>query len=541
MKAALQSLPEGLFSVYNDAMLRIRGKNEFESKIALRTMQWIVRAYRPLTIIELQHALAVQVGDPDLDPDGIPDIDQIVSACLGLVTVSKESGVVSFLHSTVQEYLKHDTGKHFLEIRNDIAQTCVTYLMFKGLTEFDHICIPESSRDQRYPLTGYALEHWGTHARFCSDKGVTDTVMKYLGKRRHTFRLKYPQKYMHAYEVEVPFCGARVPPICVAASFGLDSSIQKLLKGIELSYKNKVDLNKALRLTVANNLESTARILLYFRADLHAPNKHGVTALLLASRLGHEFLFKGILRTRSSGVRLPKATSDQPGVSFNVERELNSCTLPLLKQGAEANIVDYNAQRPLHLAARAGHYEVMEWLLNFGAEAKAFDHLHQTPLHVGATAGYSRVINSLLRVGADVNVTDNQKRTALHLAVWSAHTEVAHILLEKGANTGAADDMGETALHYAARLGNSNLFLTLLDHGADADILNHSGCTAAHYAAESDDVRVMAALLRKKCDIDILDTHSRNLYAIVADTEPSNNRGVILQMLEDESKRRAAL
>jgi hypothetical protein len=44
-------------------------------------LSWIVYSKRPITIPELQHALAVEIGVCALDKENIPTVDHMVKAC----------------------------------------------------------------------------------------------------------------------------------------------------------------------------------------------------------------------------------------------------------------------------------------------------------------------------------------------------------------------------------------------------------------------------------------------------------------------------
>lgn len=55
-------------------------------------------AKRPLTTLELQHALAVEVGESELDEENFPEIEDMVSVCAGLVTVDEECGIIRLVH-----------------------------------------------------------------------------------------------------------------------------------------------------------------------------------------------------------------------------------------------------------------------------------------------------------------------------------------------------------------------------------------------------------------------------------------------------------
>jgi hypothetical protein len=87
-------------------MERIEGQIVDAKVLAKQVLSWITCAKRTLTTFELQHALAVETGEPELDRENLPEIEDMVSVCAGLVTVDKESRVIRLIHYTTQEYFE---------------------------------------------------------------------------------------------------------------------------------------------------------------------------------------------------------------------------------------------------------------------------------------------------------------------------------------------------------------------------------------------------------------------------------------------------
>ncbi|KAJ6481670.1 hypothetical protein C8R45DRAFT_800144, partial [Mycena sanguinolenta] len=83
VQEALRVLPADLDHTYDAILRRIDGQNEDD--LANRALLWISNAKRPLSVSELQEALAIEPGTPALDPDNVPDVDTILSVCGGLV------------------------------------------------------------------------------------------------------------------------------------------------------------------------------------------------------------------------------------------------------------------------------------------------------------------------------------------------------------------------------------------------------------------------------------------------------------------------
>lgn len=70
-------------------------------------------APKPLTLGDLRHALAVEIGTDDLNPENITDPEFILSACAGLIVfgkgnqerVTEQRMLVYLVHETTQQYL----------------------------------------------------------------------------------------------------------------------------------------------------------------------------------------------------------------------------------------------------------------------------------------------------------------------------------------------------------------------------------------------------------------------------------------------------
>ena len=87
---------------YEEAMERINGQKEGFRLLANNVLSWITYAKRSLTTTELQHAIAVEDNCPNIDEDNLPEIEDMVSVCAGLVIIDKESKYYPLgpLHST---------------------------------------------------------------------------------------------------------------------------------------------------------------------------------------------------------------------------------------------------------------------------------------------------------------------------------------------------------------------------------------------------------------------------------------------------------
>ncbi|MDR4904410.1 hypothetical protein S3E15_01813 [Bacillus mycoides] len=86
----------------------------------------------------------------------------------------------------------------------------------------------------------------------------------------------------------------------------------------------------------------------------------------------------------------------------------------------------------LHVAAKKGHLEMVEYLINKGIDIDArggtFD---ASALNLAAGAGHLEIVKYLIEAGAELDVS-LAKRNPLFGAIYGGHKEVVEILVEKG-------------------------------------------------------------------------------------------------------------
>jgi hypothetical protein len=124
IRIALKELPTGSRAydwTYRDAMQRLEAQLADEVQLAKRVLSWIICAERPLTTSELEHTLAVEAGQPQLDIDNICEVEDMISVCAGLVTIDNEGGIIRLVHYTMQEYFKQTQNNWFRNAEADIA------------------------------------------------------------------------------------------------------------------------------------------------------------------------------------------------------------------------------------------------------------------------------------------------------------------------------------------------------------------------------------------------------------------------------------
>ena len=130
----------------------------------------------------------------------------------------------------------------------------------------------------------------------------------------------------------------------------------------------------------------------------------------------------------------------------------------------------------LHVAARAGHGDILSLLIRHGADVNGWDNHGYAPLIRASSAKRLEAGQILLDHGADIDARSKYNKTALIYAI-SGNIEFARMLLERGAAINVRCQGGMTPLHVAAKEGRIEFVRLFLEHGADANALDENSQT----------------------------------------------------------------
>ncbi|KAH0538579.1 hypothetical protein FGG08_004829 [Glutinoglossum americanum] len=504
VKLALKYLPEGLDTTYDKVIQRINGQDSGRATLASKVLCWIFYAVRPLTVKEIQHALAVEPNDTCLGEDGLTDEAILVSVCAGIVTIQRESGTIGLVHYTTQEYFKRKGSELFPGAQMEIARTCLTYLSFD---EFGNGPCPSDGemeiRLQEYPLLRYAAQHWADHARGGAEHTIKDLALKFLEqefKMSSSIQVIWIPEYKYVgYTGNFP---SRLFGLWVGSFFGLKEIVVLLLeRGADVEAKDGYGCT-SLHWAASNGYKVVVRILLENGADVEAKDDCGGTALHKAAANGHETVVR-LLLEKGARIRAKELRHEKTALHYAAFNGYGTVVQLLLEKGADIEAKDgrYGCTA-LNLAASGGHDAVLWQLLENGADVEAKDSKDRTALHKAVLNRHKTVVRLLLEKGADIEAKDRKYgMTALHRAVAHGDEVIVRLLLEKGAGVGVKTGGGETALHHAAACGYEAVVRLLLGNGADVVMQDRFGKTPLHKAAAHGHEAVVQLLLDNNADV----------------------------------------
>ena len=411
MKLTLAKLSKGsaaLDDAYKEAIHRIEGQLSGDYELAKRVLSWITYAKRPLTTTEICCALAVELDEAELDPESIPDVEDLLSVCAGLVVVDQESAIIRLVHYTIQEYFERIRDTWNPGARLHIASTCLTYLSFSIFKTGP--CSSDEEFEERLrgsQLLDYAAKHWGEHALIAEGE-ICELACSFLSCKElvscATQVLLRPKYTYQGYSQEYPKDSTGLH---LVARFGLAIILEALL---------------------LNQVGETALV-------LERRDSEGKTLLCLAAEHGHERMVK-----------------------------------LLLDKGADVNAQDGEYGNALRAASARGHETVVKLLLDRNANVNAQGRRYGNALQQASAKGHKAVVKLLLDRGADVNAQGRRYDNALQAASAGGYEAVVKLLLDKGADVNAQGRRYGNALRAASARGHKAVVKLLLDKDADVNV-----------------------------------------------------------------------
>ena len=488
----------------------------------MKVLYWIHYAFRPLEMLEIQHALAIEPGDKNLDEDSIPDESLVVSVCAGMVTLQQESHVIGLIHHTAQEYLERRRLDFFPGAQEELLQSCLTYLSFDEFSVGP--CSEEGAMEarlKRFPLYLYTSQFWANHAgEILEDLDITgksreelEGAKKISGEvigstldfldQSSSLSSSIQVVYGRAYGLidYTHFIPRRISALWVASHFGLKDVVQILVdKGANLNERSDWE-ETALQPAALKGFAMTAKVLLDHGADMELGDHAGNTPLHRATLLGHEAM-----------------------------------SSLLLDYGANIHALNKQGGTPLHRAAFSGRTMIAEMLIERGADIVCKDAGHDTPLHIAVRFGQEQMTRLLLEKGAGSTLVDNDEAAQLlYLAAHRGPKAIVELILTYRARHSTLmwpPSAYAYALKAAARRHLDQVVELLFDnlHLSSLSEVDEQGKTMLHIFCLSGDLQLVERLIASGADPKLVDKQGRSClhHAAAADTQGSEELLAVL-------------
>ncbi|KAH9484697.1 hypothetical protein JR316_0001596 [Psilocybe cubensis] len=238
---SLDGLPDDVQSMYLSLMGRINSQKGEYPSFAKRAITWIMYARRPLTIAELEHALAMREEGSTFNDRDIPAQDTLITSSCGLIEIQPISQTVRLVHHTAYEFLNDHPENLIQSPHAFIAKTCISYLTafhFTTLEKLPYAAFEALVKSHNAPLLEYAYQNWTVHIGNCDAESYpTEAVHNFVVQTpnfplfdpRIGFNWFNPGHVIAYYDLRVPFfwddfCNVRTAkkytPLTIAALNG---------------------------------------------------------------------------------------------------------------------------------------------------------------------------------------------------------------------------------------------------------------------------------------------------------------------------------
>lgn len=180
----------------------------------------------------------------------------------------------------------------------------------------------------------------------------------------------------------------------------------------------------------------------------------------------------------------------------------------------QEDLLDWNynnikGQAPIHVAAFAGHLEVVQRLIERGMDINHRGDKDYSPLLAACVGRHRNIVEYLLSLeGVEVNRRSRFGKAPLIAASRAGDENICRLLLDKGAVINLQANDNDTALTAASECGKLSVVQTLLKHGADTEIVGRLGGNALLAAAvcrEGQWAEIIKLLARAGANLDAQD------------------------------------
>ena len=505
-EASLARLPEGshvLTETYQQALKRINSQEPQDVQMAMKILMWVCFAARPLTADELRWALAIDISqhEEDFNEKRLLPEEDIISLCIGLVTISTDTEEVRLVHYTTQEFFDSQRQTLFPDANMNLFLSCMTFLSYSRFNVDPPQEVPAIySLLAQNPFLRYAAKYLGEHARPV-EKQMKSEIISFLQNDHRLNLIRqmffYPSEYCwDSLAFTIRYRLEEIAAELVATGADVNSISTRGRRPAHMAARQ--GQAEIMRLLIANN------------ADLHARDRYQETALM--------------------------AAADQVTTQAGEIAEIILTKAPEI-----IDFADGDGATALHFAAESKNIPVIKVLLRHGADVDAKNCDGDTPLYRAAMRASSHAVKLLLEAGADPAQYEDDEYPLAFCATSDRSGDCLSMLLEHPNFDYAARDSsdGESSLHRSAASGSHTLVRLLLDHDRShghrlLDMRNAEGQTPLHLAVINGHVEVMRLLLAEGADPSVQDANGRTILHEMA---RSRELATVKELLQIEAVR----
>ena len=546
IRRTIGSLPRDLPATYQRALERVVRNHKAE--VARKMFRWVAAAKRPLSLMEIREAIAVEPCQPFSQQDKlVNDVYQLIPWCGNLLALDEEEGLVQFAHHSVKDYLLsgevsrkslHQFRIRLREVDQEVGETCCTYLNFSDFErELIHFPKVPSGLDPK-AIVETSLSTSSSSTLTSSllrlnnlRKGRRATEDSALWRQLHLTSLKVARMWPQNLQTRYYFLAyASEYWLHHTSNFKEENQCWSLFRRLVLSEKAtlatrpwSIEEWKAFGAKVHNYILETEHLALISLA-IHEQPVHASAHLVRmvrhqCSRLCSEEMLQFLVNA-TRWVEEFWSTWDPVLIIAAERRRLDLVKQVIHLAGGFNSVIAMNTaeqfnRAPAHMdaslaqtwdsawqkAGRRGAWEMLDLLLTY--EAIMLGRLEVRScegLYAAALTGNVELTRRLLGARVDPNVVTSTRSQSSHSILTAAASagslDLVELLLHAGAEVNSQKvELYETALCAAAKQGKTLIVIALLAAGADVNANSgNDGLKPLAAAASHEDVKVLLLL-----------------------------------------------
>ncbi|KAL1426586.1 hypothetical protein MTO96_018174 [Rhipicephalus appendiculatus] len=317
-------------------------------------------------------------------------------------------------------------------------------------------------------------------------------------------------------------CLNRAPLLVLSAYEGFTDMVTSLVEfGADVNASSDVG-RTALSMACQRGHFEIAKYLLSCGARIDHVDSEGLSALAHAASSGHLDLVTHLVQCKwpdDFGIALGlHRAAQQALITAAKSGHIEVCEFLLNMMEVQVNKQDdFSGHTALTAASLAGHRDVCALLMRRGASALVRSNAGEPPLCCAVREGHWAVTELLLCHARALEQADALGRSPLMLAAAEGHLGVLELLLAKGANLLWQDKDGLSALSWSCSRGQVQAAQCLLTHGADINHSDKKGRTPLDMAATQGNAEMIKLLLNNGAEIEHVDLNGSQTWEMAAD------------------------
>ena len=209
-----------------------------------------------------------------------------------------------------------------------------------------------------------------------------------------------------------------------------------MLRLVNICLDNNVPADKvdaygrsALHYAAMNGHAAVCRRLFRVNVRVDLVDMDNLTPLIHATLKGSLECVRALVDEAASSTNPPFANVDLSPLSL-ASRAGHLDVVNFLVAAGAGNEPNSNGQYPIHLAAKEGHVDVCRFLIRHDGWDLPDRYHEWTPLFHAARHGHAECLRLFLEAGARACIVDEFRQLPIHYAAWYGHDECTALLLE---------------------------------------------------------------------------------------------------------------